>query len=130
MKLFVLSPTVHSTFLLKNQDYVVNFLYEGELKNSTDEISESIEIILNYMLEEFNIDFNSNTENFKDILKDKTLTKSNKKYRIMKLFDFGKDEKTIVNGIACAILGYKFDVNKIFNIDIENSSISYISIST
>lgn len=55
--------------------YRGNFLYEGELKNSTDEISESIEIILNYMLEEFNIDFNSNTENFKDILKDKTLTK-------------------------------------------------------
>lgn len=107
--------------------YRGNFLYEGELKNSTDEISESIEIILNYMLEEFNIDFNSNTENFKDILKDKTLTKSNKKYRIMKLFDFGKDEKTIVNGIACAILGYKFDVNKIFNIDIENSSISFSS---
>lgn len=105
--------------------YRGNFLYEGDLKSSNDEIIESIEILLNYIQENLEIEFISIPEKLKEVLKEKETTKTEKKEALMKLFDYSKDEKSIINGIICAILGYKFDVNKIFNTDIENSNISF-----
>lgn len=105
--------------------YRGNFLYEGDLKSANDEIIESIEFLINYIQENLEIEFTSTLENLKNILKDKETTKSEKKDKLMKLFDYSKDEKSIINGIICAVLGYKFDVNKIFDANIENSNISF-----
>lgn len=105
--------------------YRGNFLYEGDLKSHTDDVLESIEFLINFIQENLNIEFISTSENLKNILKDKATTKSEKKDALMKLFDYSKEDKTIINGLICAILGYKFDVNKIFDVEIENSNISF-----
>lgn len=105
--------------------YRGNFLYEGSLKNSNNEISETIEILITYIKENLEIEFNSTSENLQNILKNKELTKNSKKDELLKLFNYSKNEKTIINGIICAILGYKFDINKIFEVDLENSNISF-----
>lgn len=105
--------------------YRGNFLYEGELKNNNDEIDGCIEIVLKYLSNEFNIEFISNVDNLKNILKDKNIAKSTKKDELLKLFDYEKEEKTVINDIVSSILGCKFDVNRIFNINVENSKISF-----
>ena len=77
--------------------------------------------------ENFEIEFNSTSENLRNILRNKETTKTEKKDALMKLFDYSKEDKAIINGIICAILGYKFDVNKVFDVEIENSNISFSS---
>ena len=105
--------------------YRGNFLYEGDLKNDSNEILESINELLNFIQSTLEIDVISEADDIQNILKDKTKSKSEKKDILMSFFDYDKDEKPIINGIICAILGYKFDINKIFDTDIENSSISF-----
>lgn len=107
--------------------YRGNFLYEGDLKSNTDEVLESIEFLVNFIRENFEIEFNSTSENLRNILRNKETTKTEKKDVLMKLFDYSKEDKAIINGIICAILGYKFDVNKVFDVEIENSNISFSS---
>ena len=107
--------------------YRGNFLYEGDLKSNTDEVLESIEFLVNFIRENFEIEFNSTSEKLRNILKDKETTKAEKKDALMRLFDYAKEDKAIINGIICAILGYKFDINKIFDVDLENSNISFSS---
>lgn len=107
--------------------YRGNFLYEGDLKSNTDEVLESIEFLVNFIRENFEIEFNSTSEKLRNILKDKETTKAEKKDALMRLFDYSKEDKAIINGIICAILGYKFDINKIFDVELENSNISFSS---
>ena len=107
--------------------YRGNFLYEGDLKSNTDEVLESIDFLVNFIRENFEIEFNSTSENLRNILRNKETTKTEKKDALMKLFDYSKEDKAIINGIICAILGYKFDVNKVFDVEIENSNISFSS---
>lgn len=105
--------------------YRGNFLYEGNLKSSNNEIIDSIISVINYIEEDLKIEFVSEAENIRTILMNKDKTKSTKKEEIMSLFDYSKEEKTIINNIISAMLGYKFDINKIFEVDIENSSFSF-----
>ena len=105
--------------------YRGNFLYEGNLESSNIEILEAIQNLISYLNEKYEIEFLSTEEKFRDILKDKNVAKSSKKDTLIKLFDYSKDEKAIIKGFICAILGDKFDVNKLFDIEIENPSISF-----
>ena len=105
--------------------YRGNFLYEGNLKSSNNEIIDSIISVINYIEEDLKIEFVSEAENIRTILMNKDKTKSTKKEEIMFLFDYSKEEKTIIYNVVSAMLGSKFDINKIFDIDIENSSISF-----
>lgn len=105
--------------------YRGNFLYEGNLKNNSNEILESIDELLNFIQNTLEIVYVCRAEDIQNILQDKTKSKGEKKDDLMSCFDYEKDEKTIINGIICAILGYKFDVNKIFDTNIENSSITF-----
>ena len=105
--------------------YRGNFLYEGNLKSSNNEIIDSIISVINYIEEDLKIEFVSEAENIRTILMNKDKTKSTKKEEIMSLFDYSKEEKTIIYNIVSAMLGSEFHINKIFDIDIENSSISF-----
>lgn len=105
--------------------YRGNFLYEGDLKNNNNEIIESINELLDFIQNTVEISFISEAEKIQEILKDKTKSKGEKKDLIIGLFDYDKDEKSVITGIVNAILGYKFDVNKIFDIAVENSNISF-----
>lgn len=107
--------------------YRGNFLYEGDLKNSNNEIIETINKLIEFVENDLDILFKGETEDIVDILKNKKISKSEKKDNLIKVFDYTKDDKTIINNIICAILGYKFDINKIFDTDIENSKISFNS---
>lgn len=105
--------------------YRGNFLYEGDLKSSNEEIIKAIQELLIFIQDELNIECKSNAETIKDILKNKAISKSEKKDNLIKLFDFSKDEKSKVSAIISAILGYKFDINKIFDTEIDNANISF-----
>lgn len=105
--------------------YRGNFLYEGELNNNNNEIAESINELIDFIKNTLEINCTSEAEEIQNILKDKTKSKGQKKDLIIEFFDYEKDEKAIITGIVNAILGYKFDVNKIFDINIENPNISF-----
>lgn len=105
--------------------YRGNFLYEGDLRNNNDEICELIQILIDFIQNTLEIACNTEPEEVQKILMDKEELKSGKKDLLMKLFKYDKEEKAIINGIVSAILGYTFDVNKIFDLDIENSKISF-----
>ena len=105
--------------------YRGNFLYEGDLKSSNDKILDSVNILVSFIQENLDINFNSKAENICRILMNKEKTKVEKKDELLKLFDYDKSEKSIISNIISAILGYKFDVNKIFESNLDNSSISF-----
>ena len=105
--------------------YRGNFLYEGNLQNSDNDNLENIQIIMDYIKNELEIECKEDINKFEEILNNKNISKSSKKDQIIQLFDYDKDEKSILTAIISAILGYKFDITKIFDIEVENNKISF-----
>lgn len=104
--------------------YRGNFLHESNFANNTNEVKVSIENLLEY-LKINGIELKTNLEDIINILSDKTISKSNKEDELKECFKYEKEEKPIITNIIKAILGYSFDINKIFNIDIEKNKISF-----
>lgn len=104
--------------------YRGNFLYEGDLTNS-DNITEDIETLLNYISENLKIDYIGDDKQILKTLSDKKLQRGEKKDILLKLFDYGKDDKSIITAIISAILGTKFDLSAIFEIDLGKTKISF-----
>ena len=107
--------------------YRGNFLYEGDLKNSNTEIIESISEVIDFIQNEMGVECLVDKNEIKSILMKNELSKGMKKDCLIKSFEYVSYNKTKINNIICAILGYKFDINKIFDIEMENSSISFSS---
>ena len=105
--------------------YRGNFLYEGDFAGDTTEVENNIKNLLAWLKNEYDINIIKDEKELLDILKNKKDTKSNKKEKVIGLFSFDKDEKQIIANIVNAILGYAFDVNKIFNIEFEKAKISF-----
>lgn len=110
--------------------YRGNFLYEGqEFKDGISNIYESIEKILAY-IEEENIEFkgekNVLKENIVKILKNKKTKKKEKIDEFMECFEYDSNTKNKLKNIISAILGYKFSLVSIFELeDSEKDKISF-----
>ena len=105
--------------------YRGNFLYEGSLESNDEEILETINILVDFIENTLEIDCMSGANNIRQILMEVSEKKNDKKEKIMKFFDYNKNDKKTISNIVSAILGYKFDLNKIFDINIENGVISF-----
>ena len=107
--------------------YRGNFLYEGEFKNNSIETEEKLDIILNYLNERYNIKLKVNKSEIFNVLKEKNTSKANKKDMLINCFNFDKTEKQIITNMINSFLGYTFDLNKIFEIELEKNKISFSS---
>lgn len=105
--------------------YRGNFLYEGDFNNQVDEIENDILIVNNFVKENYFINSKIEEKEIINILKDKTKTKAEKKEILIKVFEFDSASKPVITNIVKAIIGYNFDVSKIFEIDYEKGNISF-----
>ncbi len=105
--------------------YRGNFLYEGDFAEDVEQIEESLEQIIEFLNDKYEITLSQNKEEIIKILKQKNLSKANKKEKIINMFEFEKTEKSIIVNLVNAFLGYSTDLNKIFGTDIEKSKISF-----
>lgn len=115
--------------------YRGNFLYEGNLNNN-NQIEEDLDTIVSYLKskdylagtddEEYGIRLKCSQEEILNILKDKETSKAEKKEGLIAKFEFDSSDKATVTNMINAILGYNFDITKIFNIQIEKSKL-YLS---
>jgi len=107
--------------------YRGNFLYEGDFSDDTTEIIDKIDILTNFLREKYNINLKQDIEKIIDILKQKSMSKANKKDKLISIFEFDKSDKPIIVNVINAILGYAFDLNKIFDINLSKNKISFAS---
>lgn len=99
--------------------YRGNFLYEGDFSVDSDLIKESIENIIKYLENSYDIQLKNSIDSLITILSDKSLRKADKKDSLISEFDYDKEDKKVVTNIINAILGYKFEINAIFDSSVE-----------
>ena len=106
--------------------YRGNFLYEGDFSENTTQISTYFSEILTYLKENYQIELNINESEFLDILKKKNTSKSNKKDEMINSFNYEKQDKQVIVNIINSFLGYKFELNSIFeDLEMEKNKISF-----
>ena len=105
--------------------YRGNFLYEGDFSNNATEINEKLDIIINFIKEQYEIEQKGEKEEILKILSQKNISKAEKKDKLIKCFEFEKTEKQIIVNIINSFLGYTFDINKIFETEIEKNKITF-----
>ena len=98
--------------------YRGNFLTKGEISNETNAINLDLENIIEY-LKENEIELKYSIGKIKETLVNKELTKSEKAKEILSLFDYGKEDKQIIDNIFKSVVGLKFNLNAIFNLEDE-----------
>ncbi len=103
--------------------YRGNFLYEGDFSD-TNAINEKIEAITNFLKERYGIE-NKNKEEIIEILKMQNKSKANKKDMLLSLFNYDKENKQVIVNIVNSMLGYAFDLAKIFEIELEKTKLSF-----
>ena len=102
--------------------YRGNFLHETNFAENSIEIDEEIEEIIDF-LNERNILLKENK--LKDILKDKNISKAEKREKLMDCFEYDKTDKQYIKNIVSAILGYSFDISKIFEVELEKNNLTF-----
>lgn len=102
--------------------YRGNFLHETNFVESSTEIDEEIEEIIDF-LNERNILLKENK--IKEILKNKNISKAEKREKLMNCFEYDKTDKQFIKNILSAILGYSFDISKIFEIELEKNNLTF-----
>ncbi len=105
--------------------YRGNFLYDSDLEASNENILEEIKQINKYLDENMQIEYLGDEEEFKNILTNKNESKGNKKDKLLKLYDYDKNQKSAITAILSGIIGYKFDFNKILDEEILENTISF-----
>lgn len=98
--------------------YRGNFLTKGDLSDETNAINSDLENIIDY-LKENEIELKYPIEKIKEILVNKELTKSEKEKEILSLFDYEKEDKQIIDNLFKAVVGLKFNLNAIFDLEDE-----------
>ena len=98
--------------------YRGNFLTKGDLSDETNAINSDLENIIEY-LKENEIELKYPIEKIKEILVNKELTKSEKSKEILSLFDYEKEDKQIIDNLFKAVVGLKFNLNAIFDLEDE-----------
>lgn len=104
--------------------YRGNFLYETDFTDNSIQINEELKEI-NTFLQEKGIVLRKN--NIKEILVNKNITKAEKRDKLMECYEYDKSDKQLLKNIINAILGYAFDITKIFEIEIEKNNITFSS---
>ena len=102
--------------------YRGNFLHETNFAENSTEIDEQLDT-MNLFLSEKNIYLKDNY--IKEILKDKNISKSEKRDKLMDCYDYDKVDKPLLKNIISSILGYSFDISKIFEIEMEKNNITF-----
>lgn len=105
--------------------YRGNFLHEGDFSKNTSEIEDSLKNILNFIKEKYDINVNIQINEIIEILSNKAFSKSEKKEILISKFSYSKQDKAIITNIIAAILGYSFDINKIFEIEVQKNKVSF-----
>ena len=105
--------------------YRGNFLYEGDFSNNATEINEKLDIIINFLKEQYDIETKVEKEEIAKILSQKNISKANKKDKLISCFEFEKTEKQIIVNMINSFIGYTFDINKIFEIEIEKNKLTF-----
>ena len=105
--------------------YRGNFLYEGDFSNNATEINEKLDIITNFLKEQYDIETKVEKEEIAKILSQKNISKANKKDKLISCFEFEKTEKQIIVNMINSFIGYTFDINKIFEIEIEKNKLTF-----
>lgn len=98
--------------------YRGNFLTKGDLSDETNAINSDLENIIDY-LKENEIELKYPIEKIKEILVNKELTKSEKAKEILSLFDYEKEDKQIIDNLFKSVVGLKFNLNAIFDLEDE-----------
>ena len=98
--------------------YRGNFLTKGDLSDETNAINSDLENIIDY-LKENEIELKYPIEKIKEILVNKELTKSEKEKEILSLFDYEKEDKQIIDNLFKSVVGLKFNLNAIFDLEDE-----------
>ena len=96
--------------------YRGNFLTKGDLSDETNAINSDLENIIDY-LKENEIELKYPIEKIKEILVNKELTKSEKEKEILSLFDYEKEDKQIIDNLFKSVVGLKFNLNAIFDLE-------------
>lgn len=107
--------------------YRGNFLYEGDFSENANAVNEKIEVLLSYLEENYQMTIDEKIEKIIDIMIQKNISKSEKKDKILSHFVYYKTDKQVIVNVINAILGYSFDLNKIFDSNIEKSKLSFSS---
>ncbi len=102
--------------------YRGNFLHETNFAENSTEIDASLEKI-NFFLAERNIYLKENK--LKDILTDKTISKSAKRDKLIECYEYDKTDKQFLKNIINSMLGYSFDITKIFEIELEKGNLTF-----
>lgn len=105
--------------------YRGNFLYDGNFTENTNEVSGNLNNILNYLNEKYQINLKKSENDIFDILIQKNISKAKKKEELISCFEYDKTDKQVVVNLVNSFLGYSFDLNKIFEIEIEKYKISF-----
>ena len=105
--------------------YRGNFLYEGDFSNNATEINEKLDIIINFLKEQYDIETKVEKEEISKILSQKNISKAKKKDKLISCFEFETTEKQIIVNMINSFIGYTFDINKIFEIEIEKNKLTF-----
>ena len=104
--------------------YRGNFLYETSFSENSSEINEKIDNII-FFLSDRNIYLKESKGKILEILKSKNVTRATKRDLLLQCFEYDKTEKQLLKEVLGSILGYAFDISKIFDIDMEKSKITF-----
>lgn len=100
--------------------YRGNFLYEGDFTNNPEEVQTSLKLLIEYI--QITYDIATTDEAFESILailKNNETTKKEKEERLKEYFLYDNKNKSVVSNLIKAIIGYKFELSKIFELDDE-----------
>ena len=104
--------------------YRGNFLYETDFAENSSEIDEKLREIIIF-LSDRNIYLKEPEEKILEILKEKNQTRATKRDLLMQCFEYDKIEKQLLKDVVSSILGYAFDISKIFDIEMEKGKITF-----
>lgn len=104
--------------------YRGNFLYENNFSSNTSEIKENLQQLIEF-LENKDIELKTDLGKIIEILCNKNISKSDKKDELIKCFDYSQEEKSLITNVIKSMLGYTFDINKIFETNINKNKISF-----
>lgn len=102
--------------------YRGNFLYEGQrFEDITSDIKNTFENLLTELSDREILNFSISEDNILKILKNKILSRKKKVEELCKLYQGAKLNKNKVQHLFQGIVGLKFDIKKLFEIDsLEN----------
>lgn len=105
--------------------YRGNFLYDSNFANDTTAIKENIQILTKFLEERYGIISNVADDEIIEKLKLQNKSKAQKKDTLISLFDYDKNNKQTLVNIINSIIGYSFELKKIFEMELEKTKITF-----